>query len=154
MQAPLNVPGSEIACLASQMRTALEQFALTAAKTLYPPCWDQFPMGCCGDASNLLAAYLADHGFNDCVYVVGKPLWSEGGSHAWIERDGLIIDITVDQFAGKTSSIPASVFVSHDRTWHDTYCVNQGHHGEANFQKHVAPPFSLVLMYSKLQPYL
>lgn len=57
-----------------------------------------FPEGCCGSASELLAAFLKDAGFGTFALVSG---WDEGEnatSHAWLEGNGFIIDITIDQF--------------------------------------------------------
>ena len=54
-----------------------------------------FPLGCCQDASLMLALYLHRKGFGVAELVSG----SKGrNSHAWLELDGLIIDITADQF--------------------------------------------------------
>jgi hypothetical protein len=36
-------------------------------------------------------------------------------THAWVERDGLIIDITADQFV----DVAEPVLLTTDRTWHD-----------------------------------
>lgn len=62
---------------------------------------DQFPVGACGHASELLGRYLRDTLSIECAYVL-KDLMNPDGSwrsgHAWLEYDGLIIDITGDQF--------------------------------------------------------
>jgi hypothetical protein len=56
-----------------------------------------FPRGCCGDVASLLAAYLKDQGLGIFAQVSGVRE-SDGASHAWLERDGLVIDCTADQF--------------------------------------------------------
>lgn len=59
----------------------------------------QFPRGSCGDASPLLGLFLYNSGFGTTNYVCGEKnrgYYSE--SHAWLEKDGLYIDITGDQF--------------------------------------------------------
>lgn len=64
--------------------------------------FENFPRGCCGDVAELLAAYLKDEGLGDFVYVSG---WSaeENSSHAWLEKDGYIIDATADQFPDRSN---------------------------------------------------
>lgn len=50
-----------------------------------------FPRGCCGDTSNLLAKYLTEHN------ILAEYVWginNNGQSHAWLESQGTIIDIT------------------------------------------------------------
>lgn len=61
----------------------------------------KFPCGCCGDASDLLAEFLLKNGIKT-YYVCGTyrdGSFDEMQSHAWLEtEDGMIIDITGDQF--------------------------------------------------------
>lgn len=71
----------------------------------------RFPRGACGDATLLLAKYLEENKYNNFEYICGKK---ERQTHAWLERDGLIIDITADQF--NDQNYP--VFVSMDHTWY------------------------------------
>ncbi len=69
-----------------------------------------YPRGCCGDASNLLAKYFRDNDIQ-CQYVSGMRGQQ---SHAWLECGDLIIDITADQFP----EIKDQVLITSDRTWH------------------------------------
>lgn len=57
----------------------------------------EFPSGSCGDASDLLGIYLQQSLGISAEYIAG---WFNEGSHAWLEFEGLIIDITADQFHG------------------------------------------------------
>ena len=41
----------------------------------------------------------------------------DGCSHAWIQREGLIIDITADQF----DDVTEPVIVSDSSPWHDSF---------------------------------
>ena len=66
---------------------------------------EDFPFGSCGAASELLAQYLEDNGYGAFDYVLGED---GGQSHAWLEQDGLIVDITLDQF----EDYDCAVFVS------------------------------------------
>jgi len=73
-----------------------------------------FPTGSCGNVCEILAHWLAMKGVKDLVVVTGK----RGKlSHAWLEKGYLIIDITADQF----SDGPASVFISTERSFHDSF---------------------------------
>lgn len=59
----------------------------------------------CGNATPLLGTYLAEIGLGTFDYVLGerRERDADGGpqyqSHAWLEQDGLIVDITGDQFS-------------------------------------------------------
>lgn len=77
----------------------------------------EFPLGACLDASLMLADYLEHCGLGEWTCVAGerpyKPAMPQ--SHAWLERDGLIVDITADQF----NDCPGpAVWVTRDRGWH------------------------------------
>lgn len=72
-----------------------------------------FPKGSCGEASELLGQYLSDSGLGTWGCRSGMQL-DPVFSHAWVERDGLIVDITADQFP----DVSAPVLLTTDRTWH------------------------------------
>jgi len=72
-----------------------------------------FPNGACGDVSYLLAKYLEESGCGKFDYVLGKRR-PNSHSHTWLEQNGVIIDITADQFEG----ISTEVLVTTDRSWH------------------------------------
>jgi hypothetical protein len=80
-----------------------------------------FPKGSCGEVCLLLGHYLRENGFPAAEYVNGiRP--RDGESHAWIENDGIIVDITADQFA----EIADPVLVTVDRDWHDEFTGRPG----------------------------
>lgn len=61
-----------------------------------------FPKGCCEVASDLLAQYLLEKGIHTkCVHgEYDFDDWENRFPHTWLETDdGVIIDITADQFA-------------------------------------------------------
>lgn len=64
----------------------------------------RFPRGCCGDASDLLGEYLLENGI-ESTYVCGNRYFDdpeEGPqSHAWLLVEGMIADITGDQFSDR-----------------------------------------------------
>lgn len=62
-----------------------------------------FPQGACGWACEMLGPLLAEHGFGTWQIVRGRaprhgPIWM--GTHCWLEKDGVVVDPTIDQFEG------------------------------------------------------
>lgn len=77
-----------------------------------------FPHGACGDASELLAEYFRDCGLGSWRYRMG--MGRDGSlTHAWIEREGVLADITADQFPELEP--PGPVVVGADWAWHDRH---------------------------------
>ena len=95
--------------LAKRFRSALE----TSDRTKLPIGLQEFPRGACGDASLLLAKYLQDNGEIGITYVTGT---NGRQTHGWLESDGIIIDITADQFDGFDDLV-----VTIDSTWHSQF---------------------------------
>lgn len=87
--------------LCLQFRNAIVAYGI---KKL-PISFHEFPMGFCGDASLLLGKYLDEMGLGQFDYVCGE-LGRQ--SHAWLEKDGIIVDITADQFDGVTEEVTVS----------------------------------------------
>ncbi|TIR50591.1 MAG: hypothetical protein E5X53_18825 [Mesorhizobium sp.] len=109
--------------LATRFREALESFE----RQTLPIQFREFPRGSCGDTSLLLGTYLQEQGQGEFTYICG--LRGEGHlrrSHAWIERDGLTVDITADQF----EDAGAAVIVARQSAFHlsfersDAYIAN------------------------------
>ncbi|AFV05408.1 hypothetical protein [Dehalobacter sp. CF] len=84
--------------LCSQFRNAIIIYGI---KKL-PISFHAFPMGSCGDTSLLLGKYLDEMELGQFNYVCGQ-LGRQ--SHAWLEKDGIIVDITADQFDDATEEI-------------------------------------------------
>lgn len=78
---------------ASNFRRAIEEIGGETLGSRF----GNFPHGACGDTSYVLGAYLSECGFGEFDYVCGEK---DNASHAWLESDGIIVDITADQFAG------------------------------------------------------
>lgn len=75
----------------------------------------QFPKGTCGIASEVLGLWLSRHDSSEKYeYVWG---WYNGVSHAWIEHNGYVIDITADQF----ENIHSKVFVTKNRKFYNLF---------------------------------
>lgn len=81
--------------LVCRYRTAVENVMKTA---WVPEHLRDFPHGCCGTISELLGEHLNSLDIVEFYYVCGNK---DGGSHAWLEVYGLVVDITADQFEGR-----------------------------------------------------
>ena len=76
--------------------------------------FENYPAGSCGAASELLAEYLHSKGFGIFSYV---SVGNNGSSHAWLEQDGLIIDITAGQFEGSSEAFR----VTKETGWYEKF---------------------------------
>lgn len=91
------VGASLLGALAKEFRRAIED-ARDAGEFYEDHAFYQFPTACCGDTSCLLGQYLLDHGIAS-QYVCGNSYCGhKGQSHAWLQVEDVIIDITGDQF--------------------------------------------------------
>lgn len=99
-----------IAKKASRFREALEGVSTQS----WANCGiNDFPYGACGHCAELLAHYLKRELEIDAVYASGHVKQaSKSGTHAWLEYDGLIIDISADQFG------LSPVIVTRESNWH------------------------------------
>ncbi|EFH4200206.1 TPA: hypothetical protein L0V44_002514 [Escherichia coli] len=89
-----------------------------------------FPVGCCGDTSKLLA-YLLYQQFGIVSEVLAGCYYesdhkspasglSNGNSHAWLVVDGMIVDLTADQFNDRGyNNLP--VMITSDTRFHDLF---------------------------------
>jgi len=91
-----------------------------------------FPKGSCGDASLLLAEYLKSKGIGPLTYVCGQIVTDHQRgdiqTHAWLEMDDIIIDITPDQFDGVTQQI----MVTKDHSWHEQFEITRREGADLN----------------------
>jgi hypothetical protein len=70
-----------------------------------------------------LRRFLVDEGFGTAVYVCGERGASpHNRSHAWLEVDGLIVDITADQFPEQKAE---PVIVTIQSAWHDEFRLGE-----------------------------
>ena len=105
---------TELTRVATQFRQLIEN----ADRSKLTEDFDNFPFRSGVDASILLAQYLIDLGYGIPTYVRGElynpclPL-----AHAWLELDGIILDITFD---GLFSDQPP-VIVTEDHYWHEMF---------------------------------
>lgn len=57
--------------------------------------FENFPIGSCGGACDILFFFLQENGYKNIKYVCGEK---SSKTHAWLEFDSFIIDITIQQF--------------------------------------------------------
>lgn len=78
-----------------------------------------FPRGTCGPVSELMGRIVLERTGHLGRYVVGDghPALSSQQSHAWLEVDRLIVDLTYDQFLG--TGLSGWVFDASD--WHAAF---------------------------------
>lgn len=70
-----------------------------------------FPYGCCGDTADLLGQYFINNGIHP-DYVCGCYYYGADArfqSHAWLEFENILIDISADQFREKERFLYYSV---------------------------------------------
>ena|ERR1700722_16831640 len=121
-----------------EIRNAATRFRLAIEGSLseLPPEMHSFPLGQCGTVTRLLGAYIEESGLGCFDYVTGgriDPIEPQEGawSHAWLEKEGLIVDITADQFAEKRAEC---VIVTRDLSWHRTFDHDVKNLGQAHFR--------------------
>lgn len=90
----------------SRFRKAIETGCLDDS-----PRFAYFPKGCCDITSDLLGTYLESLGFGQFDHICGQR---DDWRHAWIEGQGLIIDVTADQ----CEDGPGPVVVAPQSPWH------------------------------------
>ena len=66
----------------------------------------------------IMGTYLIKNGFANVEYVVGID---GEQSHAWLECDGVIVDITADQFGSEIDP----VIVTKDKSWHNNFAAQE-----------------------------
>jgi hypothetical protein len=100
--------------LATSFRRAIERCKPDIGYIVYK----FFPAGACGDAAEMLARFLRENGSLNWSYVSATR---GEQSHAWLERDGVVVDITADQFP----DAPSDVIVEIESAWHRRYFAIQ-----------------------------
>ena len=85
----MDLPRDRARDAATRFRAAIE----SCHRDVLPISFQDFPRGSCGDAAPMLGEYLNEIGLGPWLYKVGKRS-SDGHWHAWIEQNGLIVDIT------------------------------------------------------------
>lgn len=96
----------------------------------WPDYMNDFPHGCCGMAADLLGLYLIETKIGTALYVLGEDQARQKAgrttgymSHAWLVLNGLIIDITADQF----DDVDDAVIVQRTSAWHLGWTIKESH---------------------------
>ena len=108
-----DVDAATLLAMARQVRSAIE--AVPPGQR--PVGLRSFPQGECGEASQLLGAYLCDRrivGFQHMRGGRGSRRDNTWEPHAWLQRGSCVIDIAADAFA----DAPAAVIVADPSPWH------------------------------------
>ncbi|HBU6167531.1 hypothetical protein [Citrobacter freundii] len=120
---------NELTKFCTDVRSALEMAnadGIHHARTSLSMC--DFPMGCCGDTTDLLA-YLINAQFAKIAlkrsgvyyeHINPDSRLRDGNSHAWLELSGQLIDLTADQFNDRGFSNPP-VMITKDKSFHDLF---------------------------------
>jgi hypothetical protein len=101
------VNNNQVAMIATAVRQAIEK----CPRAELP--WPDFPRGACGDVSLILGQVLDDEGITGFQYICGNK-YEPSSSHAWLQNEDWIVDITADQFP----DVSESVIVTNDSPWH------------------------------------
>ena len=106
--------------IASAFRTAIEE-AIKAGDIQEMA---TFPCGCCSYASDLLQRYLVEQYEFFTWYMSGRYGYGwDAESHAWLEtQDGIVIDITGDQYRNKELQFTEPVYIGpRDDDFHNKF---------------------------------
>lgn len=111
------------------VRIAAQQISDEHKIPYFPP----FPHGWCGCVSRVLGAWLTNSfPGNEFFYICGN----QSGSHAWIEYNGIILDITADQFDDSNDAI--IVKLSKESKFHQLFTIENKrlcHIEDVNYQE-------------------
>lgn len=108
-------------------------------KSNLPVTFNNFPRGACGDTCEILAEILKELGHGSFQYIAGRR--ENGNSHAWLECNSTIIDITADQF----DEISDSVYIGPSNSWYKSFEVQQEHEaGYSRLDAHSSAKLSAV----------
>ncbi len=145
---------NRLLALATQFRQAMEK----AKFSFVHPQLLGFPYGACGVSSILLSQWLKEHGFKGMKYFCGTHhVGNENSqSHAWIQIDNLIVDITGDQFIDKQEYgyYDKAVYVGPMDFFHGLFYKDQVHdlNGYEGYDDHSKKLFASE--YLKVKAYL
>lgn len=145
--------------LATKFRTAVDE-AKSRNDFASDICFNSFPSGCCGDTSCLLGQYLLENNIIS-KYVCGEYHYPKNDftySHAWLQVDDTIVDITGDQFKNNADILfyDRRVYVGKIDAMHSLFHVtvnNVRDTAPLNMLGDFASP-RLMLLYSLVRQYL
>jgi len=97
---------------ATLFRAALEQAVFDSEDGSL----QRFSTDCCHHACKLFGIYLLEKGYGPSTIVVARRQGKPERQHVWLLHQGVIIDLTGDQFQGEGQP---PVVVIHQSRWHD-----------------------------------
>jgi len=112
---------SRIFEMATDFRAAIESIPFEER----PYSMQSFPNCSCGDTSRLFGAFLVDCAIPGFQFISGERGSKAGNtwaSHAWLQHNDLVVDLTADQF----SDAPSGVIVSAPSPWHEQFQTETG----------------------------
>lgn len=101
--------------LSNRLYTAISEFPIAEVPDDLRTAFEGFPSGCCDDACYLLQQWLTDNDEGGFLRYCGEN-YDPYQSHVWLERSGLIVDITGGQFPGWPN-----VYVGTDKTMPNSF---------------------------------
>jgi len=106
----------QLIVLAAAARQGIERMSLEDKLASH---FDGFPRGACGPASELMGRIVLEHTGHLGTYVCGEghPRLRAQQSHAWLEVNGLLVDLTHDQF----SETGLTGWVFEGSPWHSAF---------------------------------
>lgn len=114
--------------MATNFRRAIESIP----PKVRPIGMQRFPNGACGDTALLFGTFLVDHSIPGFKYICGErgsKIDNTWTSHAWLQHDDLVVDLTADQFPDAS----AGVIVSSPSPWHMQFSTEPGR--ESDFRE-------------------
>jgi hypothetical protein len=113
--------------LLHSIATRFRQTIETGDLNRLPYAFRRFPSGCCGDAALFLGTYFKEQGLGSSAYVLGsRGSGLDFHSHAWLTINGVIVDITADQFP----EISDPVIVTAQSSWHEGFEQESDHEAD------------------------
>jgi hypothetical protein len=107
---------ADLQIIASAFRRSFETVDLSKSPGALP----HFPEGCCHWASYMIGHYLKYEQKCDPSEVIGERSAADGvENHSWLNINGLVIDITSDEFDDSDEK----VIVSKNSAWHKKWRV-------------------------------
>lgn len=121
--------------LAENLRNAIDMAVDNKELTIHP--FNKFPNDCCDMTSELLSHYLTEHNIENQL-VIGAHKKDSQWHHVWVQTiDGIVVDITGDQFDGKSnmSGNACRVYVGKEGDVHKMFCENRQFEPPTNFKE-------------------
>ena len=150
--------------LAREFRHAIDQAKSRREFNTYS-CLFTFPDGCCDMTCDLLGEYFCEHGIHT-FQINAQSKYDCQWRHVWLKTfDGIVIDITGDQFIGKSGfpKVIDNVYVGKENEVHRIFCLDRkkeenttftdplsynGFDGEPNFrQRRLIDAYKIIKEY-------